>query len=42
MNTNIKKQLSEINGLFKLYNKSNISATSFYNQLKKRSKHIKK
>jgi len=48
MSFNIKNKISKINGLLKLYNKSNTSPTSptsptsFYNQIKKRAKHLKK
>ena len=43
MNTNkIKEQISEINGLLKLYNKSNKSRTSFYKNVEKRAKHLNK
>jgi hypothetical protein len=42
MNTNIQKQLLKINGLLKLYNKSNTSPTSSYKQFENRAKHLNK
>ena len=42
MNTNIKKQLSEINALLKLYNESSESLPSFYLTLKERARFLKK
>jgi uncharacterized SAM-binding protein YcdF (DUF218 family) len=42
MSFNIKNKILKINGLLKLYNKSNTSPTSFYKTVENRAKHLNK